>query len=93
MALDANTVFLAVGAAGTGVTSAFSYMANRRTKVTTHLAERNAEKLDGLANGVMDKKIERAVRKVLDERPELVTKATIAMTLNELLLDHLEKRK
>lgn len=93
MSLDANTAFLAAGAIGTGLTSAFSYMASRNSKVGTKVAVKNADKLDGLANGVMDRKIENAVRKVLDERPELITRATVAQTLNELLLDHLERRK
>lgn len=68
-----------------------SFLTNRKSKETVKAANNNTEKLDRLGNGLLDEKIRRAVKEVLDENGQKATEAFITDILGKILDKHLEE--
>lgn len=68
-----------------------SFLTNRKSKETIKVANNNTEKLDKLGNGLLDEKIRRAVREVLEESGQQATEAFITDVLGKILDKHLEE--
>jgi hypothetical protein len=95
----------AIAAIPATIAAVLSYLSNRRGKVAVQVARESTEvmsqavevahhngtKLDRLGNGLMDEKIRRCVKEVLDERGYQVTEAFIADVFGKVLEKHLDE--